>query len=248
MEFLSFNLRIDLESDGINRFDLRLPHIARFLDEGAYPLVCTQEVDPAMLRRLLQAMPRYRSVGLPRDDGRGEGTPILYDPEKLTLERAETRWLTETPAVPSTLPGSRFPRIAVIAVFRTPRGRRFRVVNTHFDYGEAAVRLRQTDILLGLVAKEQSADPLPCLVLGDFNAEPDEPLHQAFRRARFRSAYGAMIPAHTFHAFGNAAAASTIDYVYGRGVRFKDARVLPSAPYGRFLSDHDPVWVECNFR
>ena len=201
-----------------------------------------------MLRDLLRSLPRYRSVGLPRDDGRGEGTPILYDPAVLRLEHAETRWLTETPDVPSALAGSRFTRIAVIAVFQTRRGRRFRVVSTHLDYGEASVRFRQTELLLGLIAKDHAADPLPCLVAGDLNALPDEPLHAAFRRARFRSAYLANIPALTFHAFGNPDVQATIDYVYLRGVRLTGAVVLPSAPYGQFLSDHDPVRVGFTFR
>ncbi|MFA5007439.1 MAG: endonuclease/exonuclease/phosphatase family protein [Candidatus Izemoplasmatales bacterium] len=246
MRIMTFNLRIALESDGKNAWEKRLPLLKEYLGRIRVPILCTQELDPAMTRDLLDVTPFYRAVGSPRDTGRGEGTPILYDPRKTKLVRDTTRWLSDTPGIPSTLPGSFFPRIAVEAVFETPQGKVIRVVSTHFDYGDVAVRRRQAEILLGLLDATDPKRVLPTVVAGDFNAGPDEPLHALFDSAGFRPAIPLSASPTTFHAFGHVAAA--IDYVYGRNLSFTSATVPQERPEGRFLSDHDPILVAVRLR
>jgi len=243
MNLLTFNLRIDLASDGIHRWDNRLPAIATFLNGGDHPLVCAQEPNSRMIADLLSACPKYRTVGKPRD-ARGEATPIFYDPSRCRLVSDETIWLSATPFAESSFPDSCFPRIATIAVFDAGSDGTFRVANTHLDYAGEAVRLRQAAVLLSRLGELHDERPLPLFVVGDFNALPGEPVHALLAAERvlgLKSVYGDAPPTSTFHAFGRQEAASVIDFIYYRGAEPVSWRVVSTRPGDVMLSDHDPV-------
>lgn len=247
VRFATFNLRIDLESDGRYRWRYRLPEIIAWMKKQLFGILCVQEPSPAMLSDLLAAMPRYRSVGVARD-ARGEATPILYDADALILLDTETIWLTNTPERESTLPGSYFPRIATFARFQMPDGGVFQVVNTHLDYAGPNVRNRHATVLLKHLDARQGKNPLPTVIAGDFNALPDEAVHSLFDAMMLQSVYGDAIPNETFHGFDPATIGATIDYIYcGYGMRAVSWNVVKAVHSSLPLSDHDPIEAVLTF-
>jgi endonuclease/exonuclease/phosphatase family metal-dependent hydrolase len=246
-KIVSFNMRTRWGDDGEHHWSKRIPLVTSFLDSEDPDVVATQELDAEMLADLAASAPRLRMTGRPRDGARGEGAFLLYDPARVRLVSSRTFWLTESPDEVSSLPGSVFPRVATAALFVKDESR-FRIVSVHLDYAEASVRLKQTEILLSVLAEEERKDPLPTVVLGDFNAPPGEPLHALFRKAKppFLSVYGDGEPPATFHAFGKAA--ETIDYLYLRGCTAASWRVASCPVPGKYYSDHDPVVAFVRFR
>lgn len=110
----------------------------------------------------------YRVIGRGRSArGRGEGTPILFDAERLELQCWEQTPLSKTPDRPGSRSwGSVYPRIMVAAVLRDRRtGTDFLAVNTHLDHLSARARLMGVRRISGTLA----ASSLPAVVTGDFN-------------------------------------------------------------------------------
>ena len=89
MKFLTFNIRIDAPSDGINGWKNRIKSVAEVLKVGNYPIVGLQEPTTKMLKELMKELPQFRYAGTPRD-ANGEMTPILYQVEKVRLLTNET--------------------------------------------------------------------------------------------------------------------------------------------------------------
>ena len=105
--------------------------------------------------------------------GRGEAVPVAWRRDRLTVARQTTRWFGDEPE----RSGSRAayagaPRIATWVELDDTDGRRFRVVNTHFDSTSADARLAAAEQLAHELA---TADDLPTLVIGDFNATLEDP-------------------------------------------------------------------------
>ncbi|MFH0992724.1 MAG: endonuclease/exonuclease/phosphatase family protein [bacterium] len=247
VRFVTFNLRIDVECDQHNRWRYRLPGIIALIKQKEYDVLCVQEPSPAMVADLLAALPNYRFVGLPRD-ARGEATPILYNAATIKLLDTETIWLSTTPERESTLPGSHFPRIATFARLETANGKVFEVVNTHLDYAGPDVRSKQAAVLLDHLGARLTKNQIPTVVAGDFNAPPEEALHQTFAAFPLKSIYGEAVPQATFHGFDPTIPGVTIDYVYcGQGMRAASWMVVASPSSSVPLSDHDPVEVILTF-
>jgi hypothetical protein len=96
---------------------------------------------------------------------------VLYRRARLTLNDSTTRWFSDTPDVAgSTSWGNRLPRIVTLARFTDlASGRAFGLADCHLEGAPAAARHRSAAALATWL------DPaLPWIVLGDFNAEPDD--------------------------------------------------------------------------
>jgi endonuclease/exonuclease/phosphatase family metal-dependent hydrolase len=132
---------------------------------------------------------------------------------------------------------------------------RFRVFNTHLDYANSGVQVRQMDVLSVRLKEMDRRNPLPVILMGDFNAEPDAPVHQVVRdtllkkRKSFGSLYeGTCRSGLTFHNFHGNAAGFPIDYIYySRDLIPVSGRIVTDHDEnGPWLSDHFPV--EARFR
>lgn len=256
LRIMSFNLRLDLASDGANAWPHRKDWVASLIRFHAPDVVGVQEALSPMLADLEARLPGFGRVGAGRDDGRegGEFSAILYRRERLEVVRQGTFWLSPTPEVPGSLGwDAAYPRVATWAEFRdTQSGCRYLHLNTHLDHrGEEARREGARLIRRRLAALSPG---LPIVLTGDLNATPgsepyrvltrDEiadaspPLHDAFTTSR-DGHYG---PTSTWTGFEAIEPGRRIDYVLvSAGVEVLTHGILSDSWDGRFPSDHLPV-------
>ena len=247
MKFVTFNIRLDWDGDGENRFEFRKPLILRTLEEERPDIVCFQEVLPHMFARLRESLRDYDVIGCGRGpELDGESVAIAFLRERWSLIGMDTYWLSPTPRVP----GSRYPeqsdcpRVCTEALFNalgTPRV--LRVVNTHLDHrGTRARALGLAQMLQHIDAAELFPDA-PVVLAGDFNAEPDSPELRAFDDfpGYVNATEGIGI---TYHGYMNAPG-ERIDYIFLRGgIVSKGAQRWEHTDGPVFLSDHFPVCAE----
>lgn len=124
--------------------------------------------------------------------------------------------------------------------------RRFYLFNTHLPYRaqDEAARLRGAQLILARL--KQLPPDIPVVVTGDFNADPDSPVHGALTSqlgdAR-ELATAAIGPSATFHDF-TGEAQHRIDWILLRGLQPRQFQTLTDRPGGVLPSDHFPVMAE----
>ncbi len=253
MKFLTFNVRIDVESDGENAWKNRIKSVAEVLNKGDYFVVGLQEPNELMLDALLKESRKYRCAGEPRDPN-GEMTPILYQVEKVRLLTNETLWLSDTKKIQSKFTDSNFNRIATVAIFEANQSyEMFRFVNTHLDYANPDVQKRQMEVLIKHLNKQSSAKRLPTIIVGDFNAKLNDPVNEYIKtvslgKSKLTSVYGTENPQATFHNFKGTVEGEPIDYVYYTEQFQKESQVVIRDKFFQvYPSDHYPVEFSLNF-
>jgi endonuclease/exonuclease/phosphatase family metal-dependent hydrolase len=178
---MSFNIRRRMPTlypVMADRWTHREPIIKQFLEDEQPAIIGVQEALPDQAKFVGRALgDRYRFIGFGREkEGRGEGTPIFYDRERVRLIDWVQSALSDTPDIPgSTTWGNRTPRVIVDATFvDVATNVPFHFINTHFDNRsrnsrlKSAVRLREVALATGL----------PTIITGDFNCDDSTEPHQ----------------------------------------------------------------------
>jgi endonuclease/exonuclease/phosphatase family metal-dependent hydrolase len=121
-------------------------------------------------------------IGVGRDDGEtaGEYSPILYRPQIWQLKHSETRWLSETPKIPSKGFDASSIRIVTIGHFvHIKTGQEILVMSTHLDDQGRQSRRESAKMLLERIRFFTSREHLSTVILGgDFNSPPDDEAYQ----------------------------------------------------------------------
>jgi endonuclease/exonuclease/phosphatase family metal-dependent hydrolase len=256
---MTFNIRYDTPSDGVNAWPNRRDWVAALIRFHAPDAIGVQEALAHMLADLDARVPEFARVGVGRADGRagGEFSAILYRRDRLELLDSGTFWLSPTPEVVGSKGwDTAIERVATWAHFRDRRtGCRHMHLNTHFDHiGEQARResARLIRRRLALLAAGR-----PIIVTGDLNADPASEPYRVLTRdtiseatAPLRDAFTASRNAHygptsTWTAFRAIEPGRRIDYVLvSPQVRVAKHAILPDSWDGRFPSDHLPVMAD----
>lgn len=254
MNVATWNLRLDLASDGPNAWPQRRDMARALIRWHDWDLFGTQEGLIQQIRDL-EAMGEYARVGVGRDDGReaGEHAAIFYRRSRFTLRAHGDFWLSPTPDRPSKGWDARCcNRLASWArLLDGPSGREFVVLSVHFDHEGQVARAESARLMRRRIA--DIAGTLPVVCLGDFNATPDaEPIRlmtEALADARAITATPPYGPLGTFNGFRlDAPMTERIDYVFvSRGIRVLKYGVLTDHLERRFPSDHHPVMVRLAF-
>ena len=236
----SFNVRNGRAPDRCHSWPLRKRAFAATVEALAADVIGLQEVYRFQLRWLLRRVPTYHSAGVGRRDGAegGEHCIVLHDSERFELEGERTRWFADEPDRPgSKLPQAGHPRIAtLVRLVDRPSGRLFGVANTHLDERRQANRMRSVELLLSWLD-----DDLPWIVVGDFNAEPDNPIYALFADSGFVPAVGSGPPGSS-HRFTGTTDGPLIDNVLTRSDwEVRSAEVTTDTPGRKLPSDHWPV-------
>lgn len=175
LHVMSFNIRRAMEGalhPRRDRWSVRAPAVAELLRSERPTILGLQEVLPRAMAVVTRAIgPTYRYVGRGRArDGSGEGTPLVYDAERLELHGWEQRALSARPDEPGSRSwGTLIPRILVVAEFSDrATGVRFLVVNAHLDHLSSRSRRRSARAIADLIRERE----LPAIVMGDLNAGP----------------------------------------------------------------------------
>ena len=253
---MTYNIRLDLASDGDNAWPRRREMVAALIRHEAPDLLGMQEVLVGQKRDLEQALPQFAMVGAGRDDGRdkGEFSPIAYRRDRFTVVDSGTIWLSETPSRPSKSWDAAYPRIATWVMLRDRQsGRTLRVVNTHFDHVGVVARHQSAALLSSWLAEGNWAR-LPTILMGDLNSPPDGSAYRllaaspaiGLRDARLVSRAPPYGPPGTFNAFKiDANPAAPIDHIFLSG-RFavEPYSVVTQHWGGRLPSDHYRVLAD----
>lgn len=247
---MTFNIRLDLESDGANAWPYRKEMVVALIRHEAPDLLGTQEVLLHQKQYLQTALPGYTFVGVGRDDGAqgGEFSPLAWRSDRFELLQSGTFWLSPTPETPSTGWDAALPRIATWAVLRDREsGRTIRVLNTHFDHVGTEARANAAR----MIAEWAAEGDMPAIVMGDFNvptgSEPYQVLATTAKSgladARAISSTPPYGPPGTFTGFDIMAAPDTpIDHIFvTEDFTVDDYAVVTQHWGGRLPSDHYPV-------
>jgi len=240
------NVRWDNPDDGEHRWEGRRERLLSLLRAWAPDVLGLQEPLRHQLHYLRQGLPEYQVVGVGRDDGvaAGEFCPILYRRDRFQPVAVGTFWLSEEPETPGSMAwGARHPRICTWAsLIERDTDAAFSVYNLHLDHESQAARENGVALLLERIGQRTVSGPV--MVLGDFNARPDNPAIKRIQGAASPSLKStfATIPEGTFHGFTGKASHGPIDYIfYSPEWQVLSAQVLQGDGLRPFPSDHFPV-------
>lgn len=243
---MTFNLRVESEADGINRFSLRTHRVLGAIATESPDLIGFQEAtDPmrAFMRNALKD--EYTFIGGGSYVGhKGPGNPIAFKRDVFELVSLETRWFSPTPEVPGSRhensDQSKYPRYYLKTVLRVMETNELICfINTHTDHVGANVRTLQAKQMRNVL--RESAD-MPVILLGDMNAKPDEESIQllSFDECTDIVDVTSAIPS-SFHWWGQLNPPIKVDYIFSN-MPCVDSHAIEDHPTdGVFISDHNPV-------
>jgi len=249
LKAMTFNIRLATGNDGENVWSKRKDFAVKVIREASPEVLGVQEAQPSQVDDLVDALPEYANVGVGRrPDGSDEFSAIYFKRDRFHLSDAGTFWLSDTPTVPgSTTWGNTLPRIAtwVRLLDRTDK-RRILVINTHWDHESQPARLNSGKLLAARV-HELSCDNEPAIVMGDFNAAPNNPafvtlVEQGNLRDTLSIAHPDETNLSTFNGFGRTPNGPKIDAVLvSPQWQVEEAEIIRARDGKLFPSDHWPV-------
>jgi len=249
---LTYNIRYDNPGDGEDTWLKRRDFLAAQVAFYAPEVFGIQEGLLRQLEYLSEQLPGYERIGVGRDDGKegGEYTALFFKKDRFKLLASGTFWLSETPDQVSKGWDAALPRICTFIHLRDKRAKKnVWVFNTHFDHIGKEARRESAALILKKI-REKNTDNEPVVVMGDFNATPeDDPILEMLKElqdTRVLSKTPSFGPSGTFNAFKfNEPVTRLIDYIFLKG---KDLKVLQHAVLSdsrncHYSSDHLPVLV-----
>ena len=202
IKVVSFNLRRDFGPQRKNRWESRKELEARMIAESDAAIIGVQEFLPKMRQDLKTLLDGYSIFGKGRlsgkDPGNDEHSDIIIKNNDVEVASCTTFWLSKHPDVPSRAYFAVYPRICTVAEVKIKKsGRRLRVFNTHFDHVSPFARTFGAKMILEQIHRFNQTDPLPTIVMGDFNAKPNskavrtmrENLH-GYQNVKLQDIYG----------------------------------------------------------
>ncbi len=255
MNIATFNLRLDLESDGENAWPHRKEMVKDLIRFHEFDICGTQEGFAHMLKGIAE-LENYAYTGVGRDDGEeaGEHSAIVYRTDRFTLLDNGDFWLSQTPEEPSYGWEAEYKRICSWAKFKDNNcDKEFYFFSVHYDHIAKEARRESSKLMLERV--KTIAGDHTFFVTGDFNATPDsEPMQIIYDAGWWYDSKGlSQLPPYgpegTFQAFRiDAQPKERIDYIFvSEGVGVDKYGVLTDMRYGRFPSDHFPIMIRVNY-
>ncbi len=249
---MSYNIRLDVASDGENRWDARKEKLTGLMRFYEPDFIGAQEVMHHQLLFIKQELKRYGHIGAGRDDGKemGEYSAIFYDSLKFIVKEQATFWLSPTPDTVSKGWGANINRVCSYGLFQSKKnGTFFWVVNTHFDHQSVLARAESAKLIMTRLSVLNKEKKYPIVFTGDLNAQPtDEPvvhissLMDNARNMSVQPPYGCI---DTWNGFQFSKKPSgCIDYIFvskGKSWRVKKFATLTDSYDMKYPSDHFPV-------
>ncbi len=244
----TFNVRWANPDDGEHRWELRQERLFDLLHSWNPDVLGLQEPLLPQLDAIRRALPDYESVAVGREDGleAGEFCPVFYRATRFERLEEGTFWFSGTPDAPGSLGwGSRHPRICTWVRLREREGKAFYVYNVHWDHESQLARENSARLLLDRMRTRSVGDPV--IVLGDFNAEADNPAGARLAGPDSPVPVSALTPEQrrqsgTFHGFTGETSEKPIDHILvSPEWTVADTQILRGDGLRPFPSDHFPL-------
>jgi len=248
INIMTYNIRLDTETDGINMWDNRKEGIVSLIKEESVDILGIQEGLPSQIEYLSKQLDDYSMIGEGRDGGNnGEYSAIYYRNKKMDLIETETFWLSETPEIPSIGWDAAINRITTLGLFKiVDSNMELLVYNTHFDHIGKIARKKSVGVILNHI-KENDFQNRPLIVMGDFNANPDDlpiellskELNDSFKLLPLEN------PVGTFNGFDlDSKLLDRIDYIFTKNLKITNYKhVDKKLSSGLWPSDHLPILI-----
>lgn len=250
IKMMSFNIRLDVASDGENRWDARKDKVAGLISYYEPDFVGGQEVQHHQLQYLSDSLNGYSFIGVGRDDGKQEGeySCIFYKKDKFNLIQQSTFWLSPTPDSVSFGWNAACRRVCTYGLFQSKKTKQFVwVFNTHFDHISEPARAESAKLIVRKIG-EVNTKHYPVIVSGDFNSKPvEEPAkymmqHLDNARTISRQVYGGADTWNGFHF--NKKPDGCIDYIFvskDKRISVSKFATLTDSYDMKYPSDHFPI-------
>lgn len=246
---MTFNLRLNVESDGVNAWPFRYPAAAQAILQNEADIVCTQEGQHGMLLDLEQHLTEYAWIGEGRQGGhKDEFCAIFYKKEKYQVEEYGHFSLSETPdqlGVSSW--DTACPRMCTWARFKSETESQFLVFNTHLDHISEEAQIEGMNLIKSKISQMRGKNPLPVIITGDFNVGPGHAVVRELEQSGYKDAFSALPggvkeAGLTFHDFQGGITGEPIDYIFTTSdVTVNKIEVDRKEYDNRLPSDHYPV-------
>ena len=244
---MTYNIRLDVTSDGVNMWSNRKEKLPALIAKYDPDLVGLQEAMHHQLMEILKALPQYGYIGVARDDGKekGEYSAILYKKDRFEVESNKTTWLSETPEIAGSKSwDAAITRVLTRGIFIDKISKKkFIYFNTHFDHIGKEARKNSAKIIVEEIKKQS----LPTIVTGDFNSQVNEDPYKVISAA-ITDARPAESTQGTFCTFFvNGQPCTLIDHIFYSKFRSSDYKVITDNDGTYYPSDHLPVMTTLTF-
>lgn len=262
IKVITFNIRIDLQSDGKNAWDNRKENLVSLLKFHKPDIFGLQEAQKHQIDFIEKSLPEYSWFGVGRDDGKdkGEFAAIFYRKDRFDTLSTSTFWCSETPDHPGLGWDAAYQRITTFGKFNDKlSGKTFYLFNTHLDNEGKVARVESAKLIKSKM--KFYCGNLPAILLGDFNSIPNSDPYNIItsnstnespfilRDSRLISRCKPYGPHGTFTGFEiTAKPEDPIDFIFVRkGISVRLHAVLSDSFDGYLPSDHYPVMAEIEF-
>ncbi len=259
IKVMSFNIRLDVASDGENRWDARKEKVAGLMSYYGADFIGAQEVLHHQLQFLKSRLTEYNYIGVGRDDGKeaGEYSCVFYNSQKYKLIEQNTFWLSATPDTVSMGWDAVCNRVCTYGLFQSKKTKSMVwVFNTHLDHMGKTARVESVKLITNKIQDLLVQRNIPVIITGDFNSKPTEAPAQnmsaAFSNCSTISEQPAYGPADTWNAFKfNEIPNGCIDYIFvsdPKKTPVKKFATITDSYEKKYPSDHFPILATLEFR
>lgn len=240
---MSFNIRVDVKSDGIYQWSNRKDKIISFINEQSPDILAIQEASPHMLEYLKLNLEAYDFFVEPRDES-GESIPLLIKKGLGRLIETQTIWLTDTPHEKSKVDTSYYPRIATYAIIDTKALGKLGVFNVHLDNSGDKTTHVQVKKLHTYIKNIQKEMNFKTVILGDFNATPTSSTITYLKNLYYQDFNEPLNEQLTFHNYSVSKIGEPIDYIFLEKTLLQKPSHIVHYDKKYMLSDHYPIEVK----
>ncbi|WP_166961549.1 endonuclease/exonuclease/phosphatase family protein [Yeosuana marina] len=252
LSVMTYNLRLDVASDGDNAWSIRKDFLVSQIQFYEPDIMGVQEALPNQMDNLKSGLSAYKAIGIGRDgNNKGEYSAIFYNAKKLKVENENTFWLSKTPERVSKGWDAAYPRICTYGLFTDLKSSKsFWVFNTHLDHVGKQAQLNGIKLIQQKIV-EVNTKKYPVVLMGDFNVEPNSLLIKKLSEDMLntetvsKSTFG---PNGTFNGFKfNEPVTRKIDYIFmskSHNLEVNKQAVLSASINLKYPSDHFPVYAE----
>jgi endonuclease/exonuclease/phosphatase family metal-dependent hydrolase len=262
LRVMTFNIRNSYARDGENDWKYRKELVYQTIRDYSPAILGLQEANHVQQNELLTALPEYEFVGIgSKGETKGQYCSILYLQNRFKVEKTETYWLSDTPAVPSSSWGNHHLRIFTYAhLVEKETEHIIHAYNCHLDDGSKKAREKSVRQIGEHILQQPSNEPF--VFVGDFNAPENSVTIQQLENFKtqkgetihlasdsFRILHPHKKHVGTYHGYLSNTQGDKIDSIFvPPATEVLEASIVRTSSSDRYPSDHFPVTATLRFK